>query len=640
MRFPWQRAGVRPDTPAGAPSDRPTSQAADPGIRACAADALIEQHRGLVARLKLCYGAERSTFEAELLALVRNYAAYVNLLPATADNFFSCEGGLFRLGLETAFFALQGTDAHIVAGRATITARRQLEPRWRRATFVAGLCAELHRALSHVVVTDEQGAQWPSYLAPLTDWLEQRGSARFFVRWQAGVQESRALGLFALPHVVPPETLQYLAADNTTVVPQMLACLTGTVAWREQSILADLVRRSAALVIDRDLVASANRHGKPVLGAHLGRYFLDAMRKLVVSSAAWSPNHDRSRVWHAPDGLFVLWPNAAADVCKLLDDEELPGIPKDPETIADVLEHAGLVVAREDGTRLWSVVPLPGKAPHGALRLASPDLLLSPAGGDVAMLAAPIAVRVAPAAAPRPSGPGAGACDGAGSAAPHHPGTSAAPPAPVPSTSAPAAAAGGGLSSEDNDASASKPVDGPALPVASVPSSTVPPSADATKTTLEAVVSERVETPQLPLAFALAARDEPDGAAGEPDEAVPGPVPCVEPVLVRLEAPGRLSPAVREAVSQAIESLNGDPSAARASVVRTGVFIPLAHFQRFGVDSSTVLRSLGESGLIPAPAGRRPMAQRHKMDGEEQPGVVIKPRFVVGLDPAGFVARD
>ena len=277
----------------------------DPGVRARSVDEILAAHEDLISRIKLCYGADRAGFETDLLAPIRNYAAFVNLLPATPDNFFCEVGGLFRLGLEVAFYALQGTDGHIVSGRATISTRRQLEPRWRHATFIAGLCSELHRTLSQVVVTDERGEEWPGYRGPLTAWLERRRARLFFVRWLTNSQESRALGLFALPHIVSSETMQHLATANTIAVPQMLSCLAGAALYREQNILVDLVKRAAALVIDRDLIACANRYGRPILGAHLERYLIDAMRRLVVSHAAWAPNHDRSRVWYGREGLFI-----------------------------------------------------------------------------------------------------------------------------------------------------------------------------------------------------------------------------------------------------------------------------------------------------------------------------------------------
>ena len=116
-----------------------TFPAADPGFAALPVEELLASVDDLVARIRLCFGVDRDTFDLDVLPLLRNYAAYVHLLPATADNYFSAPGGLLRLGLEVAFFSLQGTDAHIFSGRSTISVRRQLEPRWRQATFIGGL---------------------------------------------------------------------------------------------------------------------------------------------------------------------------------------------------------------------------------------------------------------------------------------------------------------------------------------------------------------------------------------------------------------------------------------------------------------------------------------------------------------------
>jgi len=163
---PPRKSRVDPTIPADLPGSGPVSapqqfSTVDPGMRAAEVDELLDAHRPLIGKIKLCYGADRPTFDKDILCLIRNYAAFVNVLPATADNYFAEPGGLFRLGLEAAFFSLQGTDAHIVSGKSTISARRQLEPRWRHATFIAGLCAELHRTLSHLPVTDSDGVEGP-----------------------------------------------------------------------------------------------------------------------------------------------------------------------------------------------------------------------------------------------------------------------------------------------------------------------------------------------------------------------------------------------------------------------------------------------------------------------------------------------
>lgn len=384
--------------------------ATDPGFAALPISDLLASADDLVSRIRLCFGLARDTFDAEVQPMLQRYASYVHLLPATADNYFSSPAGLLNLGLEVAFYSLQGTDAHIFSGRSTISARRQLEPRWRLATFIGGLCCELHRVLSHLIVTDEAGGEWPQILIPLGDWLESRSASRYFVRWRPNATESRGLGVFALPLVVPGATLQYLAQDNSVIVPHLLASVSGQPVYRHHNVLDGLVRRSLALVIDRNLQANADRYGVPQFGSHLERYLVDAMRRLASSSPNWFPNREKSRAWLGPDGLFLLWPQAAQDVQALLGADQLAGIPKAPETMLDLLLEAGVIVRQPDGASTWFVLPPELKAAAEAVKVASPAILLH----GVAQPAEPLATALvcppgttrntqkAPASAPTP----------------------------------------------------------------------------------------------------------------------------------------------------------------------------------------------------------------------------------------------
>lgn len=379
--------------------------ATDPGFPATPAGDLVAQNADLVARLKICYGADTATFDREVLRLVRAYAGFVHLLPATADNYFSVPGGLFRLGLEVAFFSLQGTDGHIFSGRSTISARRHLEPRWRLATFIAGLCCECHRVLSHVRVADASGEQWSAYMAPLADWLTAIGASRYYLRWQPQAVEVRSLGIFALPHFVPADVMQHLAEDNTVVVPQLMASISGVAMYRDHNVLDELVRRSLALVIDRNLTASADRYGTPQFGSHLERYLVDALRRLAASDAEWIPNRDKSRVWYASDGLFLVWPAAAEDIRRVLEGDQLRGIPKASETMLEVLQAAGVIVPRDTHRPCWTIRPPGAKSLQQAVRLSSPAILFTSTEPGPNPLSADIAVEgdVAPHATPSPT---------------------------------------------------------------------------------------------------------------------------------------------------------------------------------------------------------------------------------------------
>lgn len=406
----------------------PRHDAGTAGYDARPVDALLEAHGALLARLKLCYGADRATFERELLPLVRGYARYVHLLPATADGCFGEPGGLLRLGLETAFFALQGTDAHIFSGKATISERIELEPRWRLATLVGGLCSELHRALGPATVVADGGAIWPACRGPLADWLARQPGVRYRVRWgvdaqRAGsVREARGTALFALPHVLPPMLLQQLDHGRSAIVPHLLACI-GGVALAEHNVLDRLVRRSAALVIARDRMVRAGQGGTHADPEHLARYLLDALRRLAASHSAWWPNQDKSRVWYALDGLYLLWPGCAHDALELLATDELAGMPADAQAVLGILLDAGLIVPRGHDQVLWSIQPPSGKGPQAAVKLSAPALLLA----GTPLLGQPLDQRLAIAempAAPR-------------SVAQHDPSQTLAP-SPAPSANPPA----------------------------------------------------------------------------------------------------------------------------------------------------------------------------------------------------------
>ncbi len=557
---------------------------ADPGFAALPVAELLASVEDLIARIRLCFGIDRESFDSDVQPLLRQYADYVHLLPATTDNYFSSPGGLLRLGLEVAFFSLQGTDAHIFAGRSTISVRRQLEPRWRQATFIGGLCCELHRVLSHVIVIDGTGEQWPAYLQPLSAWLTERGADSYFLRWRTDAVEARGLALFALPLVVPADTLQYLNDDNAVIVPHLLASIGGLPVYREHNVLDRLVRRSLALVIDRNLQVNADRSRAPQFGMHLERYLVDALQRLAAGNSSWAPNRDKSRVWWGADGLFLAWPQSAADVRALLEADQVPGIPKTPETLLEWLLAAGACERTDSGEPTWSILPPEAKAPLLAVKLSSAAILFT--GAEPAQT--PLATRLV-----------------------HHPGE--------PSTARPAAPPG-------------------AVPVPVPTSTPTPEPAPGTQYSL----IEPTTPADLPDAAALTDPD-PIAVIGPvaPNAQPPGTnlPPRATPPLppqFRLTAPLRLNPAVRNALAAIVHTLNGPGSAAAACTAADGLFVPLHALERHGIQPALAVRALAEARLlVGTERGRAPTVSR-EFAGQTTPGLVITAVCIEGFDPAAF----
>ena len=196
--------------------------------------------------------------------MIRRYAALIHLLPATPDAHFREAGGLLRCGLEVGFHALQAADGQIFSAQRTVPERRAMEPRWRTALFIAGLCAELHRALSAVVVTEAGEADWSPLVLPLGTWLRERGCPHYEVRWRTASEPLAAAGLLLLPQVVSPPLLAFLAEGDRAVLSQMMASLAGA-SPQGPGVLGEIVHRTLGLVVDRDLRrhASSPPHAVP-----------------------------------------------------------------------------------------------------------------------------------------------------------------------------------------------------------------------------------------------------------------------------------------------------------------------------------------------------------------------------------------
>ena len=102
----------------------------------------------------------------------------------------------------------------------------------------------------------------------------------------------------------------------------------------------------------------------------------------------------------------------------------------------------------------------------------------------------------------------------------------------------------------------------------------------------------------------------------------------------------RLNPIVRDALIQIVDSLNQDGADIAACTAPSGVFIPLAEFERRKIEPSLALRALAEVKMLVQPAGMRSQTLTRDFGGEQQVGLVLNPRFVTGLDPANFDVPD
>lgn len=560
-----------------------TGHARDGGMRPRSVDAILDDNRDILGRIKLAYGGDANAFGKEMLPLIRNYTAYVNVLPATQDSFFARPGGLLRLSLETAFFALQATDSQIFAGRATISTRRQLEPRWRFGTFIAGLCAYLFRALDSVVVSDAHGKVWQPFQTPLEEWIHKHEVGRLFVRWSEARQECRSLTLFALPMILPADTLSYLTHDGSMIVAHMLAVISGEVRYQDHNVIEHLVNRASTLVIYRDLREADTQAGKARARAYLARFLLKAMRELVQSHQGWVPNAERSRMWLGRDGLFLVWPNGISDILTLLEDEGLYGLPASPADAMEILSDAGIIVPMSSDELVWLIRPPGAPEPLEALKLVTSGVVVAVLHPPPVALDMDIAVYCT-----------------------HDE-----------------------VRATEND---TKPWQAKAA------SSQVQDECVAPETPPD--VNERqLSLPSIPPMPATAAGTGIEPPAGA-RQGKAKKVKNTEPIQsanesYSLRAPIRLNPGIANVLRAIVQTLNETSLPPACYPMASGLFVPLDAFVARQADAKMALRALADANMLVAgPAGTEPV-EYHNLHGKQLAGMVIASQFVEGMNAAG-----
>ncbi|WP_341744811.1 MobH family relaxase [Azonexus hydrophilus] len=379
-RPPGQAVAPKAAVVAAAPAPKvsiglPVYPPVDGGVEVAPVDGVLSTQTELIRRLRLLAGVEASEFDRLYIGVLKTLASYVDMLPASSAGTHKGAGGLFRLCLEIAFYSRQAAEGLIFAGRAGVEMRRELEPRWRYAAFLAGLCCELHRPLGRMVVVTASGNEWPMHSVGIAEWIESQHETRYFIRWSdEGHPFSMGMSSILANKIIPAHAMQYLQAGDAKIIPAMLEAIIDDGAAKNNP-LADLIARIRKKVIDRDLLLSPHNYGKFTVGMHLEPHLVDAMRALV-GKGVWKINEKKARIWYGKDGMFIVWRTAAKEMRDELSSANVTGVPQDAATIAEVLHKAGMLLADVGSDIYWPIKPPGAEAELIAVRIADPESIL------------------------------------------------------------------------------------------------------------------------------------------------------------------------------------------------------------------------------------------------------------------------
>lgn len=316
----------------------------------------------LATQHELTGGIHNLIANAELLATYYNpamlrLAAFVHLLPASQAHHHRGAGGMLRHSLEVGLWALQQTEGKLIRGVITPQQRRVIEPRWRLAVFLAGICHDLGKVVTDLTVTDRANAQrWRPYNHGVYDWALSHDIENYFLHWQEGRGRHHTnVSSTLIDAVIAKESFDWISDGGTDVVIWLTESLNSNPGQTNQ--IHDYVVRADQLSVERDLKTMGVAMAGYEIGVPVERYLTDIMRRLV-REGVWRINEPSARVWNIDGITYLVWPMAGEEIARRTNDEDIPGLPKTPDGILDMMVERGIACMREgDGDPYFYIAP-------------------------------------------------------------------------------------------------------------------------------------------------------------------------------------------------------------------------------------------------------------------------------------------
>jgi hypothetical protein len=246
------------------------------------------------------------------------------------------------------------------------------------AVCFAGLLHDIGKPVSDMAVVDRTGQHtWNPCDENLTDWARQHQIEHYFLRWRDNRHKCHEqFSALVIERVLTRAARTYLLMPGPEIMQALLETIQGL---DRGSKLFELVMAADCHSVQRDLKAHAH-NGDTTMGMPVDKYLFDAMRRLI-KSGKWLANDKGARVWRFKEGVHIVWRTGAQDIVELLAKDKVPGIPRDEDTLADILIERGLAIPKiaEDGHqyRYWRMQPEGLSVTLYMLRLSAIELVFS-----------------------------------------------------------------------------------------------------------------------------------------------------------------------------------------------------------------------------------------------------------------------
>ncbi len=339
---------------------------------------LVETQADLVLALKQSCDATQDEFDRFYKASILRFAAFAHLLPASQAHHHRGAGGLLRHSLEVGLWALREADKMPLIELTKMPGRKGIiVPRWQLTSFLAGLCHDIGKPMTDVSVRNHAAtSHWKPVKEPLWAWINDQKIDAYFLEWQENRGKKHVTFTAAMAkHVITDDELEWIGEGDTALLGWLMETLNGTPS--NTNPLYDVVIRADQKSVERDLKSMGAAMAGYDLGVPVERMLIDIMHSLI-RQGIWSVNEPGAKVWCIEGTVFLVWPTSGQDIAAEVHRDSIPGVPRSPDAILDMLIERQLAFMNEG--ELYKIAPavLAAKIPDikfSAVRLRDDTLV-------------------------------------------------------------------------------------------------------------------------------------------------------------------------------------------------------------------------------------------------------------------------
>lgn len=342
------------------------------GLPVVGPEELLQSQKELLDRLALVVNVNKTLYAQYYLGVLERFAAYVHLLPASQSHHHRGAGGLLRHSIEVALDTVYRADKLLINLGKTPEQRRTIEPRWQLTAFVAGLCHDLGKPASDMVVSGPDRANvWDPIDESLSEWATAHGVSAYFIDWREGRgKQHLALSTLLATKIIGREAMSWISQGSKELVVWLTETLNENPSARNP--LCELVKLADQSSVERDMKSMGVTMAGYELGVPVERHLTDIMRRLI-KEGTWRINEAGARIFKIEEATFLVWPSGGDEIARQVREDGVPGLPRTTDGILDMLTERDLARLRESAEapedRFWRIAPevLSAKIPHISL---------------------------------------------------------------------------------------------------------------------------------------------------------------------------------------------------------------------------------------------------------------------------------